>query len=176
MFDCFKIGAVAIAAIIGLSTTAQAATVSDTTLYSDLSSTLTYSFDLGAVDESAASSLDVTYGGWQGLIPPFPPSVAGDLFINSVFVGVWQATSGILSNPVTSTYDTTGFLTDGLNSFSFTPTFFAPSYQSFAFNSFTLDFERPEVTVNTVPLPASALLLLAGLAGLGSMGTRRKTA
>ncbi len=175
MFDLFKKSAVTLAAIVGLSTAAQAATVTDTTLYSELTSTLTYSFDLGAVDEAAASSLDVTYGGWQGLIPPFPPSVAGDVFVNSVFVGVWQATSGILSTPVTSTYDTTGFLRDGLNSFSFTPTFFAENYQSFAFNSFTLDFERPEVTVSTVPLPASALLLLAGLAGLGTMGARRKT-
>ncbi len=171
-----KKSAATLAAIIGLAGSAQAATVTDTTLYSALTTTHTYSFDLGAVDESAASSLDVTYGGWEGLIPPFPPSVSGDVFINAVFAGVWEATTGIVSGPTTSTFDTTGFLRDGVNVFAFAPTFFADGYESFAFNSFTLEFERAEVVVNPVPLPASAVFLLVGLAGLGAMGARRKTA
>jgi hypothetical protein len=47
--------------------------------------------------------------------------------------------------------------------------------KSFSFGADALDdnFRISEITVSSVPLPASALLLLAGLAGLGAMARRR---
>lgn len=170
------LAALATAAIF--STSAGAVTVTDNTLYSDLTSTHSYTLDLGDVAEAEASTVDVGFGGWNGIIPVFGPYLSGEFLVNSVLVGVFDVTSGIFSNGGnTASYDTTGLLQDGVNVFAFTPTFFSAEYESFAFNAFEVNFAQAEENaVSAVPLPASVLLLLAGLGAMGAMGAGRKTA
>ncbi|WP_143520854.1 VPLPA-CTERM sorting domain-containing protein [Puniceibacterium antarcticum] len=108
------------------------------------------------------------------------------IFFYRAVVGSLPAVSGeylkLLSNPATSgtffvTQNGDGTVTAGFNGESFTETLstmFAGTGVGLAFyGSATADNFTNLAPVSAVPLPAGAVVLLTGLAGLGAVGSRR---
>lgn len=157
-----------------LNPTAFAANASDPTLYSniDVTDSFIYDFDLGNVDEAGTSSFDIRLGGWNGTVPPNGPYVAGDVLVNGVVIGTFEIDAAYFdtTNP-TASYDSTGFLQDGINTFEFAPNFAAPDYRQYAISDFYLTFE-----VAPVPLPAAAWLFGSALFGLAGVARRKRAA
>ncbi len=168
-----KTGILAIIVTGLMVTSAQAATVTDATLYSAISvnDSYIYNFDLGNVNEAGTSSLDVRLGGWNGLVPSSGPYMSGDVIVNGVAVGTFDIYNAYYSTSFpTDTYNTTSFLQDGINTFEFSPTFVAPDYNEYAISDFSLSY------VSAVPVPAAAWLFGSGLLGLVGVAHRKKVA
>lgn len=141
-------------------TGATAATLSDTALRSDLTST-TYSFDLGDIDETASSSLTFLAGVWNGSL------MSLNLSINGAFFGSFSRASAFYLSDSES-ISISGLLADDTNTFVFAR---ASGTSTFAISDVSVTYA--EAPAAPIPLPAALPLLAAGLGMFAWM--RRKS-
>lgn len=155
------------AALLSTATAAFAipATVEDLVLRTDVTTT-TYSFDLGLIDASAPARLRADVGEWNtnGINPMFPPNLIVDVFVNGSFLADVEVDTGIFgsSNKVDETFS--GLLQNGVNTIVFMKSddFTSNGLATFATDDVRINYEAAAV----IPLPASALMLIAGFGAL----------